>query len=107
MLPAPSRATAVSVCDPFNSPRVSHTTEYGLAVSSAPTSCPSTRNWTPATDWLSLAFAVTVTRPFTLEPPLGAVIETVGGVVSGGATVAVASFDAAPMFPAASSAATL
>ena len=42
---------------------------------------PSSRNCTAATATLSLAFAVTVTEPDT-EPPVGAVIATVGGVVS-------------------------
>ena len=106
MLPAASRAIALSVWEPLSSPRVSQTTEYGLAVSSAPRFWLSTRNWTPATPWLSLAFAVTVTSPLSVAPPAGDVTETVGAVVSA-VTAALASFDEAPMLPAASSAVTL
>src|SRR5918996_3067462 len=49
VLPAPSRATAVSVCAPFDVLNVSHEIEYGDVVSSAPRLGPSSRNWTPAT----------------------------------------------------------
>ena len=60
--------------------------EYGDAVSSAPRAAPSSRNCTPATPTLSLAVAETVTaEPETVAPLAGAVIETVGGVVSDGA----------------------
>ena len=51
-------------------------------VSSAPVSEPSTWNWTPATATLSEALAETVMVPETVEPELGAVTDTVGGVVS-------------------------
>ena len=43
-LPAASRATAVSVCDPFVAVVVSHETEYGDERSSAPRLAPSTLN---------------------------------------------------------------
>ena len=52
-------------------------------MSSAPVLEPSTWNWTPATATSSEASAETVMVPETVEPGLGAVIETVGGVVSG------------------------
>ena len=57
------------------------------------------------TPTLSDAFAVTVTVPDTVAPAAGAVTATVGAVVSL-VTVATASFDGAPMLPAASSAVT-
>ena len=82
LFPAASRARAVSVCCPFATPAVFHVTEYGAVVSSAPSGAPSTRNCTPATAMLSEAFAVTVTDPDTVAPPAGAVIETVGALVS-------------------------
>ena len=56
-------------------------------MSSAPRLLPSSLNWTPATAASSAAFAVTVVEATTVEPPAGAVIETVGGVVSGGRVV--------------------
>ena len=55
--------------------------EYGAAVSSTPRLAPSSRNCTPATPMLSAAVAVTVIVPVTV-PAAGAVIDTVGGVVS-------------------------
>jgi len=61
---------------------VFHGTEYGAAVSSPPRLTPSSLNCTPATVPLSVAFALTVIVPATVEPALGAVIETAGGVVS-------------------------
>ena len=57
--------------------------EYGEAVSVA-ILVPSTMNWTLWTATLSEAEAETVTVPDAVEPALGDVIETVGGVVSGG-----------------------
>src|SRR5215471_4536890 len=45
---------------------------------------PSTRNCTPTTATLSEAVAETVTAPETVLPEVGAVIETLGGVVSVG-----------------------
>src|SRR5437762_982775 len=80
--PAASRAMAVSVCEPFDAVVVFHEFEYGEAVSSAPRLAPSSCNWTPATPTLSDALADTVVVPETVEPPVGLVIETVGGVVS-------------------------
>src|SRR4051812_36211021 len=80
---APSRATAVSVCVPFVAFVVSQETEYGALVSSAPRLAPSSLNCTPKTPTLSFAFAVTETTAETVAPFVGAVSETVGGVVSG------------------------
>ena len=82
MLPAASRATAVSVCVPLVAVAVFQLTEYGLVVSSAPRFTPSSRNCTPTTPTLSEALAETVTVPVTVAPLAGAVIETVGAVVS-------------------------
>ena len=57
-------------------------------------------NWTPTTPTLSEALAETVTVPATVAPVAGAVIETVGGVVS---FITVTLTGAAvPRFPAAS-----
>src|SRR6266850_4262761 len=80
-LPAASRATAVRICGPSERVVESQLTVYGAAVSSAPRTAPSRRNWTPATPTLSVALAVTATVPAT-EPAAGAVMATVGGVVS-------------------------
>ena len=46
VLPAASRATALSVCVPFESVVVFSDSEYGLEVSAEPTLSPSTRNCT-------------------------------------------------------------
>src|SRR5206468_8416310 len=82
ILPAASRATAVSVWLLFEAVVVFHETLYGLAASSAPRLAPSSLNWTPATPTLSDAVAETVTvLPDTVAPFAGAEIETVGGVV--------------------------
>src|SRR4051812_5831313 len=60
VLPAASRATAVSVCVPDDAVVVFHAIEYGAVVSSAPRLAPSSLNWTPTTPTLSLAVALTV-----------------------------------------------
>src|SRR5262249_32539082 len=83
VLPAASRATAVSVCAPLTNAVVFHDVVYGLAVASAPTFDPSILNWTPTTPTLSVAVAeIAAVVAGTLAPAAGAVIETVGGVVS-------------------------
>ena len=82
VLPAASRARAVSVWAPFGTPRVSQLSPYGGDVSSTPDGCPSTRKRTPATPTLSFAVAVTCAISLTLAPLFGAVIATVGGVAS-------------------------
>ena len=51
-------------------------------MSSAPRLFPSSLNWTPTTPTLSEALADTVTPPETVAPAAGALMETVGGVVS-------------------------
>ena len=62
-------------------------TLYGAAVSGAPRFAPFSRNCTLATPTLSLAVAVTVTEPDTVDPLAGAEIATVGSVVSALLTV--------------------
>ncbi len=85
LLPAASRAIAVMLCEPSLAVAVFHEIEYGAVVASAlPLTPLSSRNCTPTTPTLSEALAVTVTVPFTVAPLAGAVILTVGGVVSGG-----------------------
>ena len=49
-----------------------------------PRTFPSRRNCTPKTPTLSKALAETVTVPATVAPSAGAVMFTVGAVVSGG-----------------------
>jgi hypothetical protein len=105
LLPAASRATAVNVWVPLATVVVSHVIEGGLVVSSAPRLLPSSLNCTPATPTSSDALAVTVIVPETVAPSEGAVIETVGGVLSA-VTTALASFEAGERLPAASSALT-
>src|SRR5438876_7059513 len=89
VFPAASRATAVSVCTALLAVVVFHERVYGAVVTSAPRFTPSSLNCTPTTPTSSVAFAETVTVPATEAPAAGAVIETVGGVVSalGGALV--------------------
>src|SRR5438552_966256 len=102
VLPAASRAKAVRVCAPALAVVVSQETEDGAAVSSAPKLAPSSLNCTPTTPTLSVALAETVTVPVTVAPAAGAVMETAGEVVSGGAAVVkVKSTDVARL-PAAS-----
>src|SRR5204863_405764 len=102
-LPAASRATAVSVCEPLLAVVVFQETEYGAAASSTPRLAPSSRNCTPTTPMLSEALAVTLVVPPTVAPETGEVMLTVGGVVSGGAgVVALAELDGAERLPAAS-----
>ncbi len=81
-LPAASRATAVSVCEPFVAVVVFQETAKGAAVASAPRAAPSSLNCTPATPTLSAALAVTAIVPETVAPLAGEVMLTVGGVVS-------------------------
>src|SRR5258708_6660297 len=81
-LPAASRARALRACAPFATFVVSKATEYGAAVSSAPSAAPSIRNCTPATPTLSDAVAVTVIVPARVVPDAGDAMLTIGGVVS-------------------------
>ena len=78
-----------------------HAKLYGAAVSRPPRSAPSSRNCTLATPTLSLAVAITVTEPDTVDPPAGAEIATLGAVVSALLTV-TATPGETPSFPAAS-----
>src|SRR5688572_2632644 len=99
VLPAPSRARAVSACDPLTDVVVSQLAEYGALVSSPPSAAPSRKNWTPATVTSSDAFAVTLIDPNSVAPPPGEVIASVGGVVSVFATVTATAADVV-VFPA-------
>ena len=105
VLPAASRAAAVSVCVPLATLLVVQLALQGAEPSSAPSAVPSTRNCTPATPTLSDAVAVTSSVPLTVAPPGGARMLTLGAAVSA-VTVAWAWFDAGPTLPAASSAVT-
>src|SRR5439155_909059 len=82
VLPAASRARAVSVCESPVEVVVSHRTAYGGARSSLPSATPSRKNCTPATPTLSEASAATVTVPLAVAPEAGDVMLTSGGVVS-------------------------
>ena len=82
-LPLGSCATAVKECVPLESVVVLSASEYGV-VSCAPTLVPSTRNCTNDTGLSgSVAVAVSIMLPETLALFAGAVMVTVGGVVSG------------------------
>ena len=84
VFPAASRATAVRVWEPLATAVVDQEIEYGELRSSAPRLTPSSLNCTPTTPTLSEAVADSVTAaPETVDPALGAVMETAGGVVSG------------------------
>src|SRR5262245_29487315 len=96
---------APSVWLPLETVVVFHGMVYGAAVTSAPRFWPSRVNWTPATVTLSLALAETVMVSETVAPEVGAVSETVGGMVSA-ATTAEAWFDGLLLLPAASCAVT-
>src|SRR2546428_13124941 len=87
VLPAASRATAVTVWDPLATRVVFQEMAYGAAVTSAPTFAPSSLNCTPTTPTLSEALAETVTVPVTVAPAAGAGIDTVGGGVSATVTL--------------------
>src|SRR5207247_1930314 len=102
VFPAASRATAVRLCVALVAVVVVHETAYGAAVTSAPRLTPSSLNCTPTTPMLSVALAETVTVPATVTPAAGAVMETVGGVVSGGAAVVNVKSAETARFPAAS-----
>src|SRR5262245_2734709 len=77
-------------------------TENGATVLSLPRERPSTWYCTPTTPTLSEVDADTMTlEPKTVEPAVGVMIETVGGVVSGLLTVTL-TLPAVVRFPAAS-----
>src|SRR5205085_1436783 len=81
-LAAASLATAVSEWLPAMAVPLPHVSVYGAVVTGAPRFAPFSLNCTLATPTLSLAVAVTVVVPLTVEPVAGAVIATAGGVVS-------------------------
>src|ERR1051326_1081198 len=105
VLPAASRATAVSVCDALLAAVVSHEVAYGAVAASAPRFAPSSLNWTPTTFTLSDAVAVTVVVPETVAPFAGAVTATDGGVLS--LEIVTVTGAAVVRFPAASRATAL
>src|SRR5687768_7091480 len=80
-LPAASRATAVSVCDPFVAVFVFQGAVNGALVSSVP-AVPSRKNCTPVTAVSSAALAVTVIVPDTVAPEAGELMLTVGAAAS-------------------------
>src|SRR5439155_14591588 len=82
VLPAASRATAVSVWLPLAAAVVSHVTAYGALVTSTPRLTPSTLNCTPATPTLSEALATICTAPDTDALAAGEVNDTDGAVPS-------------------------
>ena len=82
VLPAASRATAVTLWLPFALKVVFQEIEYGAVVTSAPRFTPSSLNCTPTTPTLSVAVAATMIVLATVVPAVGAEMETVGGVVS-------------------------
>ena len=83
VLPAGSFAVAVRAWNALLAVVVFQTTEYGGIVTGLPRAAPSSRNWTLATTTLSAAVAETATlAPLTVDPLVGAVIDTVGGIVS-------------------------
>src|SRR5438552_611852 len=100
VFPAASRATAVKLCEPLLAVVVFQETAYGAVVSSAFKFTPSSLNCTPTTPTLSVALALTVTVPLTEASAAGAVMDTVGGVVSF-VTVTLIAAEVA-VFPAAS-----
>jgi len=84
VLPAASLAIALIVCVALVRAVVFQVYTYGAAVIGVPATVPSMTNWTLVTPTLSEADAVRLTvEPETVAPAVGAVIETVGGVVSG------------------------
>jgi hypothetical protein len=83
-LPAKSRATADSVWFPSPIARVSHAQVYGASASAGPTLFPSSSNCTDAIPILSVAIALTVVTPLTIESPCGLEMPTTGGITSDG-----------------------
>jgi len=83
-LPLKSLAIALRVCEPKVVKAVFHCRVKGGLSTSDPKFALSSWNCTPATPTSSDAAAVTAATPATLEPSVGDVMETVGGVVSGG-----------------------
>src|SRR5262245_53076406 len=94
MLFLASRARAASVCVVLVVVVEFQVIVYGGVITSEPSDAPSSRNCTPTTPMLSDAFADTVTAdPETVAPFAGAVIETVGNVVSALFTVTLTGSD--------------
>ena len=87
--PAASEAVALMLCDPLASVLVSSVAVYGAAAIPAPRVAPSTLNCTDLTPTLSEAEAVNAMLPETVCPAVGALMETVGAVVSATALLTV------------------
>src|SRR5579863_3271631 len=100
MLLAASKALTVMVCDPLALLALFHEKEKGEEVAVA-TAAPSTSSSILVTPTLSEADPCTETLPETLAPETGAVMETVGGVVSI-ALLTLSVTRAEPILPAAS-----
>src|SRR5207247_1366388 len=84
VLPAASRATAVSVCVPFGAVVVSHESEYGAVMSSAPRFAPSSVHRPPTSPTTRRSSELVAAVPDTVAPFVGTSIAIVGGVVSAG-----------------------
>src|SRR5262249_708386 len=82
VLPAASRATAVTAGKPLVGVVLFEEGEWGDVVGAGPRFAPSSLNCTPTTPTLSDALAPIVVVPETVAPAVGAVIETAGAVVS-------------------------
>ena len=102
VFPAASRATAVRAYKPFPTVAVFQERLYGATVSSGPRLTSSSLNWTLATPTLSAAVAETVMVPETELFAAGVVMETAGGVVSGGGAVVNTASGETARLPAAS-----
>lgn len=101
LFPAMSNACAKNVCVPLARVHVSKTVEYGMPgnVANGFVSA-SLKNRTLVTPTLSEDVADIVIEPDTVDPLIGAVSVTVGGIVS--RVLAVAATDWAEILPAAS-----
>src|SRR5919106_968098 len=73
---------AIRVCEPLAAAVVFQEIAYGVKRSSAARLTPSSLNWTPTMPTLSAAVALTVMVPRTAAPEAGAVIVTVGRLLS-------------------------
>ena len=85
VLPAASRASALTIYVPGTSVVVSHVRSQGALVTSFSRFVPFKRNCTPTTSTLSVAVACNVMVPDTSWPSVGLIIVITGGSVSGGA----------------------
>src|SRR5687767_8792881 len=82
LLPAASRATALSVWVPAAAVAVFQTKLWGAVVTSDPRLVPFSLNCTPATPTLSIADATSAIEPETVNPVVGDVMEMTGATLS-------------------------